>query len=65
MTFPAPAPARSGVSSALAVFAHPDDTDFGCAGTIASWVDEGIEVAYLTATRGGTGRRPATAATVR
>ncbi|NBE80726.1 hypothetical protein GVV04_06895 [Micromonospora sp. NEAU-HG-1] len=40
---------------ALAVFAHPDDVDFGCAGTIAGWVDEGTEAAYLIVTRGDAG----------
>ncbi|MEV5763347.1 PIG-L deacetylase family protein [Micromonospora sp. NPDC052213] len=62
MSFPASAPALSDVVRALAVFAHPDDIDFGCAGTMANWVEEGIEVAYLIVTRGeaggcdGTGR---------
>ncbi|MFI7604100.1 PIG-L deacetylase family protein [Micromonospora sp. NPDC049366] len=55
MSFPASAPVLSDVVRALAVFAHPDDVDFGCAGTIAAWVDEGIEVAYLVATRGDSG----------
>jgi LmbE family N-acetylglucosaminyl deacetylase len=35
--------------------AHPDDIDFGCAGTVARWVDEGLEVAYLLVTRGDAG----------
>jgi LmbE family N-acetylglucosaminyl deacetylase len=43
------------VQRALCVFAHPDDVDFGCAGTVAAWVDEGIEVAYLLVTRGDAG----------
>jgi LmbE family N-acetylglucosaminyl deacetylase len=43
------------VKRALGVFAHPDDADFGAAGTIASWVAEGIEVAYLIVTRGDAG----------
>lgn len=55
MSFPASAPVLSDARRALAVFAHPDDVDFGCAGTIAGWVDEGIEVAYLIATRGDCG----------
>ncbi|RLP95330.1 PIG-L family deacetylase [Micromonospora sp. CV4] len=45
----------SDVRRALAVFAHPDDVDFGCTGTIAGWVDEGVEVAYLIITRGDAG----------
>jgi LmbE family N-acetylglucosaminyl deacetylase len=37
------------------VFAHPDDVDFGSAGTVAGWVDAGIDVAYLIVTRGDAG----------
>ncbi|PZF92359.1 PIG-L domain-containing protein [Micromonospora deserti] len=44
----------------MAVFAHPDDIDFGCAGTIATWVEEGIQVAYLIITRGAAGGADAT-----
>ena len=39
----------------LAVFAHPDDVDFGAAGTIARWVKEGWDVRYLCVTRGQKG----------
>ncbi|GAA2394519.1 PIG-L family deacetylase [Dactylosporangium salmoneum] len=39
----------------LCVLAHPDDVDFGSAGTIATWVDAGLEVAYLLVTRGDAG----------
>ncbi len=55
MSFPASAPVLPDVRRALAVFAHPDDVDFGCAGTIAGWVDDGIEVSYLIVTRGDSG----------
>jgi LmbE family N-acetylglucosaminyl deacetylase len=60
VSFPASAPALSDVRRTLAVFAHPDDVDFGCAGTIAGWVDEGVEVAYLIVTRGDAGGFDAT-----
>jgi LmbE family N-acetylglucosaminyl deacetylase len=40
---------------ALAVFAHPDDVDFGAAGTIALWVREGWDVRYVCVTRGQKG----------
>lgn len=40
---------------ALAVVAHPDDLEYGCAAAIAGWTDEGREVAYLLATRGEAG----------
>jgi LmbE family N-acetylglucosaminyl deacetylase len=55
VTFPPSAPALSDVRRVLAVFAHPDDVDFGCAGTVASWIEAGIEVTYLIATRGDAG----------
>ncbi|BCJ37753.1 GlcNAc-PI de-N-acetylase [Actinocatenispora thailandica] len=44
-----------GVKRVLAVFAHPDDIDFGAAGTVAAWTDAGIEVAYVLVTRGDAG----------
>jgi len=43
------------VARALFVMAHPDDVDFGCAGTVATWVDAGIEVTYLLVTDGDAG----------
>jgi LmbE family N-acetylglucosaminyl deacetylase len=49
-----PAP-DSTIERALVVGAHPDDIDFGCAGTVATWVDAGIEVTYLVVTRGEQG----------
>lgn len=45
----------SEVQRALFVMAHPDDVDFGCAGTVAAWVDAGIEVTYLLVTDGDAG----------
>ncbi|WP_258574279.1 PIG-L deacetylase family protein [Actinomadura parmotrematis] len=35
--------------------AHPDDVDFGAAGTVATWTDAGIEVVYLMITDGDAG----------
>ena len=43
------------VERALVVAAHPDDADFGSAGTIAGWVDAGIAVTLLLCTRGEQG----------
>jgi LmbE family N-acetylglucosaminyl deacetylase len=55
VTFPpSPAPLPD-VERVLCVFAHPDDVDFGAAGTVAQWVDAGLEVAYLLVTRGDAG----------
>lgn len=39
----------------LGVAAHPDDLDFGSAGTVASWAAEGAEVYYLILTNGNKG----------
>jgi len=41
--------------SALAIFAHPDDIEFSCAGTTAKWVKAGSRVAYLIITDGDVG----------
>lgn len=47
--------ADSEVSRVLVVTAHPDDVDFGCGGTVASWTDAGIEVSYCICTDGNAG----------
>lgn len=39
----------------LVVAAHPDDIEFGAAGTVARWVGEGAVVRYLIVTRGDKG----------
>ena len=43
------------VERALVVAAHPDDADFGAAGTVAGWVEAGIAVTLLVITRGEQG----------
>jgi LmbE family N-acetylglucosaminyl deacetylase len=43
------------VERALVIVAHPDDADFGAAGTVATWTDEGIEVTYCVITDGDAG----------
>ena len=43
----------------LAIFAHPDDIDFGAAGTVAKWVDEGWDVRYVVVTSGQHGMQDA------
>jgi LmbE family N-acetylglucosaminyl deacetylase len=40
---------------ALVICAHPDDVDFAAAGTVATWSDAGIEVAYCIVTDGDAG----------
>ena len=39
----------------LVIAAHPDDVDFGSAGTIAIWTDAGLEVSYCILTDGDAG----------
>lgn len=43
------------IARVLVVQAHPDDVDFAAAGTIATWVDAGIEVTYGICTDGQAG----------
>jgi LmbE family N-acetylglucosaminyl deacetylase len=39
----------------LVISAHPDDTEFGCGGTLARWAQEGAEVFYCICTSGEKG----------
>lgn len=39
----------------LVVSAHPDDVDFGAAGSVATWVQRGATVAYCVVTDGAAG----------
>lgn len=43
------------VERVLVVVAHPDDIDFGVAGSVAVWTDRGIEVQYCLVTDGDAG----------
>jgi LmbE family N-acetylglucosaminyl deacetylase len=43
------------VTSVLVVTAHPDDVDFGAAGTVAALTDADVEVAYCIVTDGDAG----------
>jgi LmbE family N-acetylglucosaminyl deacetylase len=45
----------TGVERALVVTAHPDDVDFGFAGTVATLTDTGVEVTYCIVTDGDAG----------
>jgi LmbE family N-acetylglucosaminyl deacetylase len=40
---------------ALVLFAHPDDAEFMCGGTVARWTREGCEVHYVCITDGSAG----------
>jgi LmbE family N-acetylglucosaminyl deacetylase len=43
------------IERALVVVAHPDDVDFGAAGTVANLTDAGVEVVYCLVTDGQAG----------
>ena len=43
------------IERALVVVAHPDDVDFGAAGTVAALTDQGVEVVYCLVTDGQAG----------
>lgn len=43
------------VSRILVITAHPDDVDFGSAGTVAAWTEAGLHVTYCVATDGDAG----------
>lgn len=40
---------------AMFIFAHPDDIEFGVAGTAATWIKQGCEVHYVLITDGNVG----------
>lgn len=44
-----------GARRVLMIAAHPDDVDYGSAGTIATWTDAGVEVSYCIVTDGDAG----------
>lgn len=47
--------ADADVERVLVVVAHPDDIDFGVAGSVATWTDRGIHVEYCLVTDGDAG----------
>src|SRR4051794_30348076 len=52
---PPPQQPADHVERALCVVAHPDDLDFGSAGTVAGWTAAGTEVTYCIVTDGDAG----------
>ena len=48
---------------ALAVFAHPDDPEIACAGTLARWAAAGCRVHLVIANAGDKGNADARAST--
>src|SRR5258708_34323150 len=48
------------IERVMSVYAHPDDAEFGCSGTLARFAAEGAEVPVVVCTagnRGGEGER--------
>lgn len=41
--------------SAMAIFAHPDDIEFSCVGTLARWAGAGAKITYVLCTSGEVG----------
>lgn len=56
---PAPPPeeelGKDGPLTAMVIFAHPDDAEFTCGGTVAKWCAQGWTVYYVLATSGDKG----------
>ena len=48
-------PEEARIARVLVITAHPDDADFGGAGTIAQWTDAGLSVSYCIVTDGAAG----------
>ncbi|MBK6310228.1 MAG: PIG-L family deacetylase [Candidatus Microthrix sp.] len=48
-------PQLVGIERVLVTCAHPDDVDFGAAGTVARWTAAGVEVTYCFVTDGEAG----------
>lgn len=53
--FQTPSGPAEHVDRVLCVLAHPDDVDFGSAGTVAGWTSAGTEVVYCIVTDGDAG----------
>jgi LmbE family N-acetylglucosaminyl deacetylase len=43
------------IQRAMVVYAHPDDAEFGLAGTVAKWAKAGVEITYCMITNGASG----------
>jgi LmbE family N-acetylglucosaminyl deacetylase len=43
------------IQRAMAIYAHPDDAEFGMAGTVAKWCKAGVEFTYCMVTNGASG----------
>src|SRR2546427_2643793 len=43
------------IDRAMAIYAHPDDAEFGMAGTVAKWAKAGVRLVYCMVTNGASG----------
>ena len=43
------------IQRAMVIYAHPDDAEFGLAGTMAKWARAGVEITYCMITNGASG----------
>jgi LmbE family N-acetylglucosaminyl deacetylase len=50
---------KDGPLTAMVIFAHPDDAEFTCGGTVAKWCAEGWTVDYVMVTSGDKGTHDA------
>ena len=50
---------KDGPLTAMVIFAHPDDAEFTCGGTVAKWCAQGWTVYYVLATSGDKGTHDA------
>ena len=48
-------PETTRIERVLCFTAHPDDIDFGAAGTVAAWTAAGVQVSYCIMTDGDAG----------
>jgi len=48
-------PNGTGAKRVMAIFAHPDDPEFFCGGTLARWAGEGAHLIFVLATSGDKG----------
>ena len=46
---------KTETADVLVMMPHPDDAEFGCAGTVARWAKEGRRVVYIVCTDGDKG----------
>src|SRR4051794_36348987 len=53
---PTPTPmALTAPASAMTILAHPDDAEFGCGGTLATWARQGTDITMVIITDGSKG----------